>query len=74
MLQPDDHGAVDGRIELTMTAMVDPVFATGQPGAGWYGADTGHFGEGSFRGDAFGIVPSDDQDFSRGIGTELPWL
>jgi hypothetical protein len=67
---PDDHGAVDRGVQLSVAAVIDPVPPRGHPRRCGDGADPGKFRQRCFGADAFGVVADDDEDLGRGVDAD----
>lgn len=67
MAHTHDDRPVDRRVELPVTAVIDEVFAAGQPRPSGDGADAGQFRERSLGLDAFRVVTDDDEDLGGGV-------
>src|SRR5699024_7265519 len=73
-LHPDDHGPVDGGVELPVTATVDAMTAAGHAGPGRDWTDASELRERCLGADALGVVAGDDEDLSRGIDPDAELL
>ena len=73
-LHPDDDGAIEGRVGVSVAASIEAVPTGGHPRRGRDRAGAAELREGGLRTNPIGVIAEDDQQLSRGVGAHTEAL